>query len=97
MPFVWIGVVLLVLRGIGIGPVTEWSWGWILAPFGCAFVWFEIVEPLFNLRRVSDPGQEMAEIRRKRIEAMFPHFRIRRRAAARTRATEETTGGPAAR
>jgi small Trp-rich protein len=92
MPFVWAGVLLLALRVFGVEPVTEWSWGWILAPFACAFVWFEIVEPLFGLDRGSDPGEELAEVRRKRIEAMFPHFRVRRRVAARASAQDDSAG-----
>ena len=78
MPFVWAGVLLLLLRAFGIGPVAEWSWGWVLAPFFCAFVWFEIIEPLFGFGRVKDPGEQMASVRRQRVEAMFPHFRFHR-------------------
>ncbi|MCM5572217.1 TIGR04438 family Trp-rich protein [Burkholderiaceae bacterium FT117] len=92
MPFVWTGVLLLALRAFGIEPVSEWSWGWILAPFACAFVWFEIVEPLFGLDRVADPGEALAETRRKRIEAMFPHFRFRRRPVRSAATTDDGTG-----
>jgi len=37
-------------------------------------------------------GEELAEVRRKRIEAMFPHFRFRRRAAARASAPDDSAG-----
>jgi small Trp-rich protein len=79
MPFVWAGVLLLVLRGFGVEPVAGWSWLWVLSPFAMAFVWFEIVEPVFGLNRIADPGDRLADSRRKRIEAMFPHFRFRRK------------------
>lgn len=92
MPFVWTGVLLLVLRGLGVEPVASWSWVWVLTPFACALVWFEVVEPLFRLGREADPGQEIAEARRKRIEAMFPHFRFRRRTPR-----DESAPGSAAR
>jgi small Trp-rich protein len=81
MPLVWIGLLLLVLRVFGVEPVAGWSWLWVLSPFALAFIWFEIVEPLFGLNRVADPADRMADIRRKRIEAMFPHFRFRRKPA----------------
>ena len=28
-----IGVVLVVLKCLGIAPVAEWAWAWVLAPF----------------------------------------------------------------
>ncbi|NLD69846.1 MAG: TIGR04438 family Trp-rich protein [Limnobacter sp.] len=79
MAFVWTGLLLIVLRALAIEPVASWPWLWVLTPFACAFVWFEVVEPLFRLGREADPGLEIAEARRKRIEAMFPHFRFKRR------------------
>jgi small Trp-rich protein len=40
MPFVGIGLVLLILKIAGIEPVSEWSWVWVLAPFGAAMAWW---------------------------------------------------------
>lgn len=46
MWFVAIGVAMLIMNLLGIGPVGEWKWGWgeqglwILLPFGLALVWW---------------------------------------------------------
>lgn len=46
MWFVAIGVAMLLMNLLGIGPVGEWQWGWgenglfILVPFGLALVWW---------------------------------------------------------
>ena len=74
MPLVWAGVLLLALRACEIGPVANWSWGWVLAPLACAFVWFEFVEPLFGLDRKPDVGLELEVARRKRVVERFPQF-----------------------
>jgi len=44
MPLVAIGVLLLVLKLAEIGPVGEWSWWIILAPFGAAVLWWEFAD-----------------------------------------------------
>jgi small Trp-rich protein len=40
MYFLGIGLVLLLLKYLAIGPVAEWSWWWVLAPFALAVVWW---------------------------------------------------------
>ncbi|MDB5857514.1 MAG: hypothetical protein JWQ76_1203 [Ramlibacter sp.] len=35
-----IGIILLVLKYLEIGPVAEWSWWVALAPFGLAVAWW---------------------------------------------------------
>lgn len=40
MYFVVLGVLLLVMKVAEFGPVAEWSWGWVLAPFGLAMAWW---------------------------------------------------------
>ena len=49
MAFVIIGIILLALKLLEIGPVAAWSWWWILAPFAMAFLWWEIIDPMFSL------------------------------------------------
>jgi len=51
MPFVWMGALLIVLKGLDVGPFGQWSWWWILLPLALAFAWFELIEPLFGLDR----------------------------------------------
>lgn len=35
-----LGVILLVLKYLEIGPVAEWGWLWVLSPFAAAVVWW---------------------------------------------------------
>jgi small Trp-rich protein len=40
MWFVAIGVLTLLLKLLGVAPVSEWSWLLVLAPFGVAVAWW---------------------------------------------------------
>jgi small Trp-rich protein len=40
MLFLGLGVVLLALKYLEIGPVAAWPWWGVLLPFGLAFVWW---------------------------------------------------------
>jgi small Trp-rich protein len=40
MLFLGLGIVLLALKYLEIGPVAAWSWWVVLAPFGLAVVWW---------------------------------------------------------
>jgi len=93
MPFVWAGILLLVLRLFGVEPVAGWSWFVVLAPFAVALAWFELIEPMFGLDRRDDPGQQFEDVRRKRIDAMFPTLRTGgRRPKSRPPASNEKPG-----
>lgn len=35
-----LGVLLLLLKYLEIGPVATWSWWWVLSPFALTFVWW---------------------------------------------------------
>ena len=35
-----VGIVLLLLKYLEIGPVAAWSWLWVLSPFGLAVAWW---------------------------------------------------------
>ena len=40
MYLLMLGLVLMVLKYLGVAPVTEWSWWWVLSPFPMAMVWW---------------------------------------------------------
>lgn len=40
MYFLGVGILLLVLKYLEIGPVAMWSWWLVLAPFGLAILWW---------------------------------------------------------
>jgi small Trp-rich protein len=35
-----VGIILLLLKYLEIGPVAEWDWWWVLSPFGMAVAWW---------------------------------------------------------
>jgi small Trp-rich protein len=35
-----LGIVLLLMKYLEMGPVAQWSWLWVLAPFGLAVAWW---------------------------------------------------------
>ncbi len=35
-----VGIVLLLLKYLEVGPVAAWSWLWVLSPFGLAVAWW---------------------------------------------------------
>ena len=43
-----IGALLVLLKWLEVDPVSNWSWWWILAPLGVAFLWFEFFERMFG-------------------------------------------------
>jgi len=40
MYFLGLGLILLVLKYLEIGPVAAWAWWIVLAPFGLAILWW---------------------------------------------------------
>ena len=40
MLFLGLGIILLALKYLEIGPVAAWSWWMVLAPFGLAVLWW---------------------------------------------------------
>ena len=75
----WIGVALLVLKLLDIGPIGVLSWWWIAAVFAVAFVWFDFVEERLGLNK-RKAFDEMEEAKQKRIkEALERDRNFRRR------------------
>ncbi|NDP64886.1 TIGR04438 family Trp-rich protein [Polaromonas sp.] len=40
MYFLGLGLALLIMKYLAVGPVADWSWWIILAPFGLAVLWW---------------------------------------------------------
>ena len=40
MYLVGLGLVLLLMKYMEMGPVAAWSWLWVLSPFGLAIAWW---------------------------------------------------------
>lgn len=48
MPFIVLGVILLLLWILDIGPVGSWKWYTVLSPFVVAFIWWEVIAPMIG-------------------------------------------------
>ena len=44
MAFMFLGILLLVLKVTEYGPVAEWGWVWVLLPFGLAAAWWAFAD-----------------------------------------------------
>jgi small Trp-rich protein len=40
MWFLGLGLLLVALKYFEVGPVAQWSWLWVLSPFGLALAWW---------------------------------------------------------
>ncbi len=77
----WLMIVAVVLLGLklgGVGPFATLSWWWIGSLLGGAFVWWEIVDPMFAIsqRRAM---RQMGERRDARVERQRTKLGLRRR------------------
>ena len=72
MPFVIIGVLLLIAKWAEFGPFATWSWWIILAPFGVAVLWWEFADSSgwTKKREMNKMEQRKVERREKAIEAL---------------------------
>jgi small Trp-rich protein len=84
MPFVCAGLLLITLYGLDVSLVDDLSWGWVLAPFACALVWYELVEPQFRAIRGAKFRRQAARALRARGEAALAALRFWRRTSGAT-------------
>lgn len=66
-----LGLVLMVLKLVGLGPVAGWSWWWVLSPLAGAAAWWTWADARGHGQR-----KAMAKMERRRKE----HERARREA-----------------
>jgi small Trp-rich protein len=83
MWFVVVGCVLLTMKLIEYGFAAEWSWLWILLPFGLAVVWWTFADAvgLTKQREMDKLEERKHERRRKHMEALGLNWRRDRRVA----------------
>ena len=61
-----LGIALLAMKYLEIGPVAQWSWIWVLAPFGLAVVWWWWADMTGYTRRRQE--DKMAERVQERLD-----------------------------
>ncbi|HEY1090409.1 MAG TPA: TIGR04438 family Trp-rich protein [Burkholderiaceae bacterium] len=72
MLFIILGVLGIALKLGGITPVADWSWLWVLSPFGLAVLWWAWSDKTGRTQRLAmDKMDERKEARRqKAMEAL---------------------------
>lgn len=80
MYFLMLGVLLLLLKYLEIGPVALWSWWTVLAPFGLAVLWWAWADWSGYTKRKAMEKEDAKKIARvnKAKEAMGQGVRRRR-------------------
>ena len=75
-----LGVVLLVLKYLEIGPVAAWSWWWVFSPFVLAVAWWAWADSSGYTKRKAmerEDARRQARIDRNK-ETIGTHSRKRR-------------------
>lgn len=72
MWFIVAGVLLVALKLADIGPVDQWSWWVVLAPFGLAALWWAYADStgLTKKREMDKLEERKLERRRRNMEAL---------------------------
>jgi small Trp-rich protein len=72
MGFVLLGLGLITMKWMEIGPVAAWSWLWVLSPFGLAVAWWGFSDASgLTARKEADKVDQRAKDRRtKAMEAL---------------------------
>jgi small Trp-rich protein len=77
MAFVIIGALLVLMKWLDYGPVANWSWWWILAPFAVAFAWWQFADAsgLSRKREMDKLDRRKEDRRAKNMEALGLDYR----------------------
>lgn len=81
MWFVVIGCALLTMKMTEFGFAADWSWGWILLPFGLAVAWWTFADAsgLTRRREMDKLDERKQERRRRHMDALGLNWRRARR------------------
>jgi small Trp-rich protein len=79
MYFLALGIVLMALKYLEIGPVAAWSWWWVLAPFAFAVAWWSWADSSgYTKRKAMERENEKRQARIDRNkEAIGTNYRKR--------------------
>jgi small Trp-rich protein len=67
MLFLVAGVILLALYFLGIEPVSTWKWYWLGVPFALAWIWWDVIDPMFSLSQKREV-KDFEERKKARLE-----------------------------
>lgn len=66
MYFLGLGILFLVLKLLGLTMVAQWSWWYILAPFGLAVIWWAWADTSGYTKRKE--MEKMEKIKKDRLQ-----------------------------
>lgn len=70
MYFLGLGVVLLLLKYLEIGPLADWSWWWTLTPFVLAVLWWTWADASgYTKRKAMEIEEKRMKDRRDRTKS----------------------------
>lgn len=81
MYFLGIGIILLALKYLEIGPVAAWDWWVVLAPFGLAVLWWSWADWSGYTKRKAvqrEDARKQARIDKSRVAMGHPTRKNRR-------------------
>ena len=61
-----LGILLAALKYLGIGPVAQWSWWWVLSPFAVTLLWWAWADMTGYTKRKA--MEKMEERNKERID-----------------------------
>ena len=77
MWLIWLGLALIALKLLELGPFAAMSWWWIAALGAVAFVWFEFIERNLGLDK-KKAFDEIDKVKKLRIERALDASKARR-------------------
>ena len=87
MAFMFLGIVLLLLKVTEYGPVAEWNWIWVLLPFGLAAAWWAFADSTGLTQRRA--VRKMDERKEKRRATLMDALGLNTRRETRVHAARE--------
>ena len=88
MAFMFLGIVLLLLKVTEYGPVASWDWIWVLLPFGAAIAWWFFADSTGLTQRRAI--RKMDERKEKRRETQMEALGLNTRRETRVQAARDT-------
>lgn len=80
MYFLGLGLALLAMKYFELGPVAQWSWWFVLAPFALAVIWWAWADNSgYTKRKAMEQEDKRRDKRRERTkEALDANFKATR-------------------
>lgn len=64
MYLLFLGIALMLMKYLEVGPVATWDWWWVLSPFALAVVWWVWADTTgYTKRRAMDREEEKKKAR----------------------------------